>query len=154
MSKHGEKSKKKDRYIPHDYPDEREDFDFIFEVKFGKFLIKNKDANTTELPPPDPNFYVDYNENKHFAELLKCLKFQDHVPKDVQDRISDIVKKYWSYFRENGLAVPIKGYDMVIDTGASPPVNCKKLHYGVHESPIMQKNSTHLLAKLLQLHVQ
>ena len=28
---------------------------------------------------------------------------------------------------------------MVIDTESSPPVNCKNLHYGVHEPPIMQK---------------
>ena len=75
IPKHGKKSKKKDGYIPHDYPDEREDFDFIFEGKFGKFLVKSNDANTNELPPPDPIFYVEYDENKHFAELSKYLKF-------------------------------------------------------------------------------
>ena len=34
---------------------------------------------------------------------------------------------------------------MVIDTGVSPPMNCKKLHYGVHESQIMQKTMDTLL---------
>ena len=124
---------------------EREDFDFIFEGKFGKFLIKNEDAKSKELPPQDPKFYVDYDEDKHFAELSNFLKFEDHVPKEVQKRVEELVKKYWSCFREDGLVVPIKGYEMVIDTGASPPVNCKKLHYGVHESPIMQKIIDNLL---------
>ena len=34
---------------------------------------------------------------------------------------------------------------MIIDTGAAPPVNCKKVHYGLHESPIMQKTIDNLL---------
>ena len=34
---------------------------------------------------------------------------------------------------------------MVIDTGASPPVNAKKIHYGIQESPIMQKTIDVLL---------
>ena len=63
----------------------------------------------------------------------------------MQKRVEAIVKKYWSCFREDGLVVPIKGYEMVIDTGASPPLNCKKLHYGVRESPIMQKTIDNLL---------
>ena len=67
------------------------------------------------------------------------MKFDDKVPQEVRDRVTDIVKKYWSCFREAGLTIPIVGYKMVIDTGSSPPVYCKKLHYGVHESPIMQQ---------------
>ena len=57
IPKHGKKSKKKDRYIPPIYPDEREDFDFLFDGSFGKFIqkrIENKD----ELPPLNPEFFV------------------------------------------------------------------------------------------------
>ena len=138
IPKHGKKSKKKDRYIPPTYPDEREDFDFLFDGSFGNFIqkrIENKD----ELPPLNPEFFVPYDETQHSTELNKYLKFDDNVPDEVQEKVTAIVKKYWSCFREGGLTIPIVGYEMVIDTGASPPVNCKKLHYGVHESPIMQK---------------
>ena len=135
----GRNLKKEDRYIPPTYPDEREDFDFLFDGSFGKFIqkrIENKD----ELPPLNPEFFVPYDETQHSTELNKYLKFDDNVPDEVQEKVTAIVKKYWSCFREGGLTIPIVGYEMVIDTGASPPVNCKKLHYGVHESPIMQKN--------------
>ena len=138
IPKHGKKSKKKDRYMPPTFPDEREDFDFLFDGSLGRFIQKSKDFKD-ELPPLHPDFFVEYDESKHSAELHKYLKFDDKVPQEVRDRVTDIVKNYWSCFREAGLTIPIVGYEMVIDTGSSPPVNCKKLHYGVHESPIMQQ---------------
>ena len=67
------------------------------------------------------------------------------MPKPIQERVIQLVQDFWSCFREDGLIIPIHGYEMVIDTGASPPVNAKKIHYGSHESPIMQKTIDVLL---------
>ena len=55
IPKHGKKSKKKDRYMPPTFPDEREDFDFLFDGSFGKFIQKSKDFKD-DLPPLNPDF--------------------------------------------------------------------------------------------------
>ena len=136
IPKHGKKSKKKDIGICH--------LHFRMSVKTLTSsstvvladLFKRK--MTLEINfPLNKEFYVEYDESKHSAEFNKYLKFDDAVPQKVRDRVTHIVKKYWSCFREGGLTIPIVGYEMVIDTGSSPPVNSKKLHYGEHESPIM-----------------
>jgi hypothetical protein len=49
-------------------------------------------------------------------------------------------------FNEAGVRIPIQGYEMVIDTGRKhKPINVRKPHYGMHESPIMQKTIDKLL---------
>ena len=92
IPKHGKKSKKKDRYMPPTFPDEREDSDFLFNGSFGKFIQKKNDFKD-ELPPLNKDFYVEYDESKHSAELNKYLTFDDAVPQEVRDRVTQIVKK-------------------------------------------------------------
>lgn len=145
IPKNNKKSKKKDRYIPPTFVDERADFDFLFEKKYGKFIKKPKNLETA-LPPLTPEFQVQFDNAKDTKILNKLLKFDNDVPIDVQSKIKDLVIKYWCCFREEGLSIPVHGYEMIIDTGASPPVNCKKVHYGLHESPIMQKTIDNLLS--------
>ena len=145
IPKLGKRAKKKDNYTPSPVPDEREDFDFLFERKYGKFIVKDKTIGP-ELPPVTPAFQVDYNPATDSSIIDKGLKFDDHVPTSVRTRIRQLIINYWCCFREQGLTIPIKGYEKVIDTGSAPPVNCKKIHYGIHESPIMQKTIDTLLS--------
>ena len=42
-------------------------------------------------------------------------------------------------FDTNGVFVPVKNYECVIDTGDSPPIAVKKILYGPKETPIMRK---------------
>ena len=44
IPKHRKRSKKKDKYTPHGFEDARADFDFMFDEKFGKFIIKTCDS--------------------------------------------------------------------------------------------------------------
>ena len=53
--------------------------------------------------------------------------------------------KYFDVFREEGLSIPIRVYKMVINTGDHSPIKVPLPHYGMHESPIMQKTITQLL---------
>ena len=125
IPKNSKRSKKKDSYSPL-YTDERSDFDFLFERKYGKFICKPKALNDT-LPPLTPEFQVEFNYDTDGKILDKLLKFDTEVPTDVQSKVRDLVIKYWCCFREEGLNIPVYGYEMIIDTGSSPPVNCKKV---------------------------
>ena len=90
---------------------------------------------------------MEFNPATDTDVLDKNLKFDSTVSQDARDAIRDLVIKYWCCFREEGFNIPVYGYEKVIDTGAAPPVNCKKIHYGLHESPIMQKTIDGLLAQ-------
>ena len=149
VPKNGKRPKKKDRYIPIPFTDERSDFDFIFEKSLGKFIKKYSSEKSELLPPLSEEFNVPFNPIADNIELSRCLTFDSAVPKPIQERVIQLVKNFWCCFREDGLIIPIKGYEMVIDTGASPPVNAKKIHYGIHESPIMQKTIDVLLKSRL-----
>jgi hypothetical protein len=49
------------------------------------------------------------------------------------------VKEFWDVFREDGVKIPVRGYEMMIDTGNNKPIAVRKPRYGLHEAPIMQK---------------
>jgi hypothetical protein len=44
-----------------------------------------------------------------------------------------------------GVKIPIRGYERVIDTGDHQPIAVTKLHYGMHEASIMQNTIEQLL---------
>ena len=70
---------------------------------------------------------------------MNNLKLDDDFDTYLKNRLSKFIIKYWDVFREDGVKIPIQGYEMVIDTGDHKPIAVKKPHYGLHESPIMQK---------------
>ena len=127
------------------FVDERADFDFLFERKYRKFIKNPKDLEAA-LPPLTPEFQIAFDHEKDTKILDELIKFEAEVPTDVRTKIRDLVIKYWCCFREEGLPIPAHGYEMIIDTGAALPTNCKKVHYGIHQSPIMQKTIDNLLA--------
>ena len=55
IPKNSKRAKKKDTYAPPTFVDEREDFDFLFERKYGKFLCKPKSLEN-KLPELTPEF--------------------------------------------------------------------------------------------------
>ncbi len=106
-------------------------------------------------PPPsldevDPLFFCTYDEAKH-SKQMRCNLNLSHLEPHVRDQVYDLVKKYWPVFDKNGVFVPVKNYECVIDTGDSPPIAVKKILYGPKETPIMQK-AIAALKKVGQIH--
>jgi hypothetical protein len=69
------------------------------------------------------------------------------MPIDLKNRVCSFVQEFWDVFREEGVKIPVRGYEMVIDTGKHRPVACRQPRYGLHETPIMQR----AIVKLLDL---
>ncbi len=105
-------------------------------------------------PPPldkvDPLFFCTYDEAKHGEQMQRDLNLS-HLEPHVRDRVYDLVKKYWPVFDANGVFVPVKNYECVIDTGDSLPIAVKKILYGPKETPIMRK-AIAALEKVGQIH--
>jgi hypothetical protein len=76
---------------------------------------------------------------------MRNLKLDDSLSQNTQNRIRTYVKEFWDVFRMEGVKIPIRGYEMVIDTGDHQPIAVAKPHYGMHEAPIMQNTIEQLL---------
>jgi hypothetical protein len=86
----------------------------------------------------DPLFFCKYDKDKHGEQMRRDLNLS-HLEPHVCNQVYDLVKKYWPVFDKNGVFVPIKNYECVINTGDSPPIAIKQILYGPKETPIMQK---------------
>jgi hypothetical protein len=62
-----------------------------------------------------------------------------HLDDALQTRIYDLIKRYWSVFKDHGVCVPVKNYECVIDTGNALPITVKNIRYGPKEIPIIRK---------------
>eukprot|EP00957_Ditylum_brightwellii_P049578 3760743-Ditylum_brightwellii.AAC.1 len=113
---------------------DKDQYSFIFEKDIGQTLRK---VNVTETSQ-DQHRYV-YNEETDKKELEKNLVIDAHIEKRSRDRIIQFVKEYWDIFRGKGVSEPVKDYELVIDTGEHQLIAVKKKHYGLHETPIMEK---------------
>jgi hypothetical protein len=127
-------------------PDEETDpaFDCIFQSKTGNSIRKSAPHS---FPAPNPDFYCRYDADRDEKELYKNLVLQPTLSIDLKNRIAAFVQELWDVFREEGVKIPIREYEMVIDTGDHKPVAVRKPHYGLHETPIMQKT----ILKLIEL---
>jgi hypothetical protein len=120
-----------DRYIPMDYSNDIDDSVFEFE-QFGQAICH----------PPEPfsNIRTDihlWDPARDMSELTKNLKIGTAVDPTTRAAITDIITSHWDCFYSEGVKYPILYFEFAIDTGASPPVCCKKPHYGPHESKII-----------------
>ena len=95
-------------------------------------------------PTPDPSFKYIYTDAKDKTALTKNLILAD-CPPNLRPRVISFVKEFWDVFREEGVSIPIRGYEMVIDTGSHTPVKVPLPHYGLHEAQIMQKTIDELI---------
>jgi hypothetical protein len=78
-------------------------------------------------------------------ELNKNLVLETTTSTSTNNRLIAFVKEFWDVFREEGVKIPVREYEMVIETGDHKPIAAKKPHYGMHEAPIMQKTIDSLL---------
>lgn len=120
------------------YPDQSEEFDYLLHRTGGSRIIRKRLHPAPPVDQIDPMFHFPFDEAKHGEKLRKELKI-DHLPPDVQIRLTDLIKKYWTIFAEEGLFVPVRDYECVIDTGTAKPISVKNIRYGPRETPIMRK---------------
>ncbi len=69
-----------------------------------------------------------------------------HLPNDIAQQLTELIKEFWCVFNEQGLFVPVKDYKCSIDTGSHCPIAAKKINYGPRESPIMERCIKQLLS--------
>ena len=86
----------------------------------------------------DPSFLSVFNPDVHESQLHEELDLS-HLSLDVQDKIYDLLREFWSVFDSKGVTVPVKYYECVIDTGSARPIAIKKIHYGENKTVIMRK---------------
>ncbi len=120
---------------------------FPDKTKHYDALLRNIDGGVTlrklkHLPPPldkvDPLFFCRYNKATD-GEQMRCDLDLSYLEPHICNRVYTLVMKYWSIFDKNGVFVPVKNYECVIDTGDSPPIAVKRIMYGPKETPIMRK---------------
>jgi hypothetical protein len=116
-----------------------------------EYLLQNRLSHTlrrkaaSDFPPPNPKFAYTYDDTIDRAELERNIIFDDHISPALRHRTIEFVKEFWDVFREGGVSIPVQGYEMVIDTGDAKPIAVRQPHYGLHETPIMQKTIDNLL---------
>ena len=125
------------------FPDQSNDFDYLLHNTVGNVIRKRKHP-APSLDDIDPAFFVPFDRSTHGAILDQQLKI-DHLPPDQQQQLRAVIINYWSVFNPDGLHVPVRDYECVIDTGNHRPISVQKIHYGPREIPIMEKSIAALL---------
>jgi hypothetical protein len=124
---------------------EHPDYDVAFQRNNGNSLRKLKSA-ALALSPPNPSFNHVYCPEKDVAKLDANLILDQHMSPNMNNPAKSFVQELWDVFREEGVKIPIQVYKMVIDTRKHQPIVCCQPHYGLHETPIMQKTIIKILA--------
>jgi hypothetical protein len=78
-----------------------------------------------------------WDRTRDLPEFDKNFVIAKDVDPAVRCSIVAIIESHWDCFYSAGVQFPILHFEFAIDTGASPPVCCKKPHYGPHESKII-----------------
>jgi hypothetical protein len=133
-------------YDDRGFADQSNKFNELLHNTDGGPIFRKQKHPAPSLDDLDPAFASTFDEAKH-GERLRSKLDLSHLEPDVQTKVYDLVKKYWSVFDDKGQFVPVKGYDCVINTGSARPIAMKKIHYGPRETPIMRK-AIAALAKL------
>jgi len=115
------------------------------EVKTGALIRKRKHP-APPLHDINPNFGVEYDEEKH-GDMLRSDLDVSHLTPDQQTTVTNLIKKYWRVFCKEGVTTPVKDYECEIDTGDAKPIACRNATFGPRELPIIEK----AIAKLLDL---
>jgi hypothetical protein len=119
-------------------PDEPidDDFDYIFQTRTGNSIRKTAPH---AFPLANPDFHYVYCGSKDLNELTKNLVLDPDSSSDVHNQVKSFVMEFWDVFREDGVQIPVRGYEMVIDIDKYKPIDVRKSRYGLHEAPIMRK---------------
>ncbi len=120
------------------FPDETKHYDALLRNIDGGVILRKLKHPPPPLDVVDPIFLCRYDEATHGERMRRNLDLS-HLKPHIRDRVYELVIKYWSVFDKNGIFVPVKNYECVIDTGDSPPIAIKRIMYGPKETPIMRK---------------
>jgi hypothetical protein len=89
-------------------------------------------------PLPPRTDAIKFNPSVHQAEFDRNIRWGS-CPVEHRDKITDLVRRHWDCFAEDGLRKHIRGFSCRIDTGDIKPVCCKSPRYGPHESKVIVK---------------
>ena len=117
-----------DNYIP----DIHQDFKLLYENPSG-VAIRKSTKPCRQQGDYDKNFIQNTFCEKRDGEFLKKnLDIGDSTPKNIKQQLIALIKENWCCFHPEGVKVPIRDYEVIIDTGTSKPFACKNQRYGMH----------------------
>ena len=116
------------KYVQIDYSNDIDEGNFDY-FHYGKTVFRPK-LKCTDRPKYD---LITFDTKKNTAELEKGLRIGKLVLLSITRTVKDLVMIYWDCFCAEGAKRTILDYVFGIDTGASPPICCRKLTYGPHE---------------------
>ena len=78
----------------------------------------------------DPKFTtLTYCDAKHSKFLTANLTIGANVPHDIKSQLISLIKEFWCCFDPEGVKIPIRDYEVIIDTGRHKPVAMKHRRY-------------------------
>jgi hypothetical protein len=116
------------------FPDKTKHYEALLHNVDGGVILRKLKHPPPSLDKVGPLFNCPYNEAKHGEQMRRDLDLS-HLEPQVRNCVYNLIKKYWPVFGANGVFVPVKNYECVIDTGDSPPIAIKKILYGPKENP-------------------
>ena len=128
------------RYVPLDYGHEFDESLFV-SPRFGRTLQRT--TTGIDLPPRDDIRLWDPTIDHH--EFARVIRIPDDLAADLREELVSILHDNWDCFYAEGVRRPVRGFEFLIDTGASQPVACRAPNYGIHEGRIMQEHINDLL---------
>jgi hypothetical protein len=91
---------------------DNDNFKYVYKQQLGCSLRKR----IHNLPPANLSFPYVYKGEIDGPELEKNLVLDDDTRPELRQRIKSFVIEFWDVFRAAGVSIPIRGYEMVIDT--------------------------------------
>ena len=122
-----------------EFPDQSNEYDHLLHSIDGGTVLRK-----LHHPMPDLNGSVNPNFDHPFIpeeheDILRRKVDLSHLDPDQQTKVYDLIREFWPVFDEQGVFVPVKNYECVIDTGTAHPIAVKKILYGEQETVIMQR---------------
>lgn len=135
------------------FPDTSDYYNQLLHNIDGGTVLRKRKHPARALDDIDPRFNNAFDPARHADKLRKELQIS-HLSPPQQKALTDLIKKYWAVFDDDGLFIPVKDYECVIDTGSARPIAVGNIHYGPCETPIMRKCIATLekLGQISQIH--
>ena len=107
-----------------------EGHDWLYE-EHGKAILQ-----TVGPLPPRENI-IQFTDKPEYIEELEKNLVLDQCPPELHAAVRDLCIEFWDCFTQDGLSLPIRGFEFVVDTGAAKPIACKIPRYGPHEAKVI-----------------
>jgi hypothetical protein len=108
------------------FPDKTKPYKALLRNVEGGVILQKLKHPASPLDKVDPLFFCTYVEAKHSKQMQGDLGLS-HLEPQVRNHVYALVKKYWSVFDDNGVFIPVKHYECIINTEDSPPTTIKKI---------------------------